>query len=150
MIEFVKDDLLNAKEDFICHQVNCKGVMGAGVAKQISDKYPQVKYQYQERCRLFKPDEKYELLGKVQTVKINDRQYVLNIFGQFNYGRDKNHTYTSYPALMKAMKTIRLPGKTYAFPNHFACGLAGGNWDTVLAIIEKTLAYDHKVVIYVR
>ena len=35
MIKEVKGNLLKAKEFIIGHQVNCKGVMGAGVAKQI-------------------------------------------------------------------------------------------------------------------
>ena len=28
-------DILHTEADVICHQVNCKGVMGAGLAKQI-------------------------------------------------------------------------------------------------------------------
>ena len=27
-------DILHTEADVICHQVNCKGVMGAGLAKQ--------------------------------------------------------------------------------------------------------------------
>lgn len=38
MIYEIKGDLLKAEETFIAHQVNCKGVMGAGVAKQIKNK----------------------------------------------------------------------------------------------------------------
>lgn len=34
MIYEIKGNLLNADEAFIAHQVNGKGVMGAGVAKQ--------------------------------------------------------------------------------------------------------------------
>ena len=37
MIYEVKKDLLTS-EGIIAHQVNCKGVMGAGVAKQIKEK----------------------------------------------------------------------------------------------------------------
>lgn len=35
MIKIIQGDLLEAKENIIAHQVNCKGVMGSGVAKQI-------------------------------------------------------------------------------------------------------------------
>ena len=31
-------DILHTEADVICHQVNCKGVMGAGLAKQIRKK----------------------------------------------------------------------------------------------------------------
>ena len=41
-IKFVSGNILTFPErdedTIICHQVNCKGVMGAGLAKQISDK----------------------------------------------------------------------------------------------------------------
>ena len=42
--------LLEADADIICHQVNCQGAMGAGVAKQIADKWPNVKKEYVKFC----------------------------------------------------------------------------------------------------
>ncbi|WP_223260709.1 hypothetical protein [Bacillus sp. LNXM65] len=42
MIKTVDGNILEASEDIICHQVNCKGVMGAGLAKQIKSKYPNI------------------------------------------------------------------------------------------------------------
>lgn len=30
MIKTIEGNILDAEEDIICHQVNCKGVMGAG------------------------------------------------------------------------------------------------------------------------
>ena len=150
MLKFVKGDLLEAKEDFICHQVNCMGVMGSGVAKQIGDKWPQVKYMYQKRCSLFPLAKRGTLLGRILAIKINETQYVINVFGQYNYGRDRNRVYTDYAALQKAFTTMRYPNKTYAFPYRFGCGLANGDWTTVRSLIEKILAYDHEVVIYER
>lgn len=41
MVEIVEDqDLLEFKCDIFCHQVNCQGRMGSGIAKQIRNKYP--------------------------------------------------------------------------------------------------------------
>ena len=40
MIKFFNGDLLKSGCDIICHQVNEYGVMGAGIAKQIKEKYP--------------------------------------------------------------------------------------------------------------
>ena len=48
MITVINGDLLSSQEDYICHQVNCMGVMGAGVALQIKKVYPDVYNQYQE------------------------------------------------------------------------------------------------------
>lgn len=36
----LEGNLLDAPFQFIAHQVNCRGVMGAGLAKQIKQKYP--------------------------------------------------------------------------------------------------------------
>ena len=35
MIKTVVGDILDATEEITCHQVNCRGVMGAGVAKTL-------------------------------------------------------------------------------------------------------------------
>ena len=49
-IKFVNGNILTFPErdedTIICHQVNCKGVMGAGLAKQIRDKWPVVFDEY--------------------------------------------------------------------------------------------------------
>ena len=42
-VRFYKGDLIeDAKVDIVCHQTNCQGVMGAGIAKQIRDTWPRV------------------------------------------------------------------------------------------------------------
>lgn len=42
MVSYKRGDLLASDCNVICHQVNCKGVMNAGIAKAIRNKYPQV------------------------------------------------------------------------------------------------------------
>ena len=46
MIHHVKGNLLDSNCDYICHQVNCQGVMNSGVAKQIREKWPEVYESY--------------------------------------------------------------------------------------------------------
>lgn len=41
-IEIIEGNILDYKEDIIVQQVNCRGVMGSGLAKQIMNKYPSV------------------------------------------------------------------------------------------------------------
>lgn len=40
MIKHVKADIFTTDCDIIVHQVNCYGVMGAGIAKQVKERYP--------------------------------------------------------------------------------------------------------------
>lgn len=136
MVTVVKGNILNAQEDIICHQVNCQGVMGAGVAKEISTKWPIVKEEYQDLCRQKK--HKDDLLGFVQIVKVDGNKCVANIFGQYSYGHDKYKKYTDYTALTRAFDHLRCvyQGKSLAFPYGFGCGLANGDWNVVKTMID--------------
>lgn len=64
MIHHVKGNLLDSNCDYICHQVNCKGVMGAGIAKQIRDRWPWVFISYHAYCNRHHRDPKL-MLGEV-------------------------------------------------------------------------------------
>ena len=97
-IKHVKGDILTTptrnEDTVICHQVNCCGVMGAGLAKQIRDKWPVVFDEYKKICGT-------DRLGDSQTVQVAPQLYVANLFGQLNYGRDKRQT--NYAALAAAI-----------------------------------------------
>ena len=145
MIEFVYDDLLHfEKADYIAQQVNCQGVMGAGLAKQIRKQHPNVYTDYKTMCATFEPK---KLLGNYI---ITDN--VISIFGQLNYGYDKSKTYTEYVALDKAFTDLNkaLPSsKSIAFPYRFGCGLANGDWRTIMNIIRRCFA-TRKIYIIVK
>ena len=148
MIKLIDGDILESNEDFICHQVNCQGVMGAGIAKALSDKWPIVK----ERYLSFSSGARTKcLLGEIQAVPINDKQAVLNIFGQEFYGKRRDVIYTNYIALEHAFALIRFgqeyKNKSFAFPFMFGCGLANGNWTTVFGMMKRYLI-DKNVTIY--
>ena len=52
MVEILEhSNLLNIRSGVICHQVNCIGAMGAGLALQIRNKWPIVYEKYKEDCR---------------------------------------------------------------------------------------------------
>jgi len=78
MIKIIEGNILNAKEDIICHQVNCKKVMGSGLAKQIRDKYPNVYEEYVNLINWAKEEykrgfsKKKSLLGSIQFVNCSD------------------------------------------------------------------------------
>lgn len=50
MIEVVNGDLLQSNLPLIAHQTNCLGVMGAGIAKAIKNKWNSVYTQYANYC----------------------------------------------------------------------------------------------------
>jgi O-acetyl-ADP-ribose deacetylase (regulator of RNase III) len=130
-MQHVTGDLLSAPSDYIAHQANCRGVMGAGLAKQIRILNPKLFELYQQFCRNYKAT---DLLGK--SFIYNN---IITVFGQLNYGFDKSVVYTDYNALRRAFTAIhnRLPiDKSIAFPFGFGCGLANGDWNIVEQLIN--------------
>ena len=145
--EIIHGDLLSSDANAICHQVNCRNAMGAGVAALIADKWPIVKDKYRKAFEGLK--DWHSLLGKIQTVKVERNRYVVNIFGQDDYGHDG--VYTDYTALNRAFKELnkRFAGQTVAFPYGFGCGLGGGDWQDIERMMVLLLP-DCDVKIYMK
>ena len=149
MVVYKKGNLLESNCDIICHQVNCKRAMGRGIAGQIRQKWPKV---YEDYC--YNIDYMYEndfvkqssdLLGMISWTELEDNKYVMNFFSQDEYyPRDRCHTdYEAFTKCCKALKNFITEynldkSKTIiGLPYKIGCGLAGGDWDVVSAIIER-------------
>lgn len=148
MIKIVEGDLLEAEEDVIVHQVNTRGVMGSGVALQVKKKHHVAYEEYVELCH--KEEDREDLLGHVQMVKVGDNKYIANLFGQLSYGYDgKRHT--SYDALYSGLEKIKRVAQsnrlTVAIPYRIGSDRGGADWKVVYAMIES-IFHDHPVVLY--
>lgn len=149
MIYFTHGNIVDSKETYICHQVNCKNAMGAGVARAIYTKWPTVKTQYHTFCN-FHYKRGIDLLGKFQVVPIETHRFVINIFGQRNFGNDANAVYTDYDAFAKAVNNLFAlsPGESYAFPYKIGCGLANGDWNKIYEIIRTASEHYNTTVVF--
>lgn len=90
----ISGNILDVTEGIIVQQVNCQGVMGAGLAKQICQKYPSVYEHYSGVCGTADKS----LLGAVCYVRVSPTLLVASVFGQEFYGRNPNIVYTDYDA----------------------------------------------------
>jgi len=82
MIEVLKNsNILDVQTGIICHQTNCVGVMGGGLALQIRNKWPEVYKQYCSFCEGYQNRKAIELLGYVQDVIVDNDLVVANCFG---------------------------------------------------------------------
>lgn len=136
-------DILNSKQ-IIIHQVNCQGVMGAGLAKQIRDQHPAVYQHYKNLCSKYKPE---QLLGHAFIV-----DNIISVFGQLTYGYNKDVVYTDYKAIARAFKSIdsKLPkDQAVALPYAIGCGLANGDIKTVHTIIKGCFT-NREVFLYIK
>jgi len=81
----IKSDALSHKDCYLFHAVNCKGVMGAGIAKHIKEKHPHVYEDYNQTCLQY--DE--GCLGLSLTSLGTDNVQVVNLFTSVGFGEQK-------------------------------------------------------------
>ena len=146
-------DLLESDCNYICHQVNCQGVMKSGIAKSIREKWPIVYQEYMMKYFNSLPD---LLLGDIQFININTpgaderAQFVINMFAQEHYGYD-GRRYTSYDAFWNCINLIKeaVPkGSKIGFPGFIGCVRGGANWNIIYEMINEVLGEDYEVYIY--
>ena len=139
-------DLLKSGCDVICHQTNCQGVMGSGIALQIRTQHPEVYKTFLDSFNQGKSK-----LGEIDVVQVS-RKYIVNMYSQSNYlPRGVNHTnYDAFRACLRKIKERFIDEReniTIGFPAKIGCGLAGGDWNVVRDIIEEEF-YDWRVEIW--
>jgi O-acetyl-ADP-ribose deacetylase (regulator of RNase III) len=151
-----KGNILSVTEGIIVQQVNCQGVMGSGVAAAIRAWYPQVFTEYEAFCK--SKEAPTQLDGELLMVRATGTLWIANIFGQHFYGRNPGAQprgmYTSYDSLDAGLLKLRnwidsekndaidrdlgFANPTIHFPQ-IGCGLGGGDWKVVSALINSRL-----------
>ena len=135
---FHHGDILTAKTDVICHQVNTLGIMGAGLAKHIRGKYPWLYEEYKQYCAQYPAE---QLMGTALILRESpsSEQYIANCFAQTKLAK-QGEKVTNYTALEDSLMQVASwmsdnGKKSVAIPFRMGCGLAGGDWDAVKSII---------------
>lgn len=151
MIEHRVGDLLEQLDlDFIAHQCNLYHTFGSGIARQIREKFP---WAYAADCAYTKGDR--SRLG-TYSLGIAPRppetiEAVFNLYCQD--GVSATHRTTDYDAMGKVLFSVERFLKEIKEKFHYpeddlflgvpykmGCGLAGGDWDIVLPIMEMVFA----------
>ena len=138
----IQGDLLKSDCDIIAHGCNCYCTFGSGIAKQIKETFPEA----------YEADLETDA-GDVSKLGTHSWAYckkegregsirVVNLYTQFKYGRDKR--YVDYEALFNCLQQLRghahlqsqFQRPKVGIPK-IGCGLAGGRWPIVRAMIEE-------------
>lgn len=84
-VEYVTGDLFDPALEFdaIGHGVNCKGLMGSGIAVPFRNKYPIMYHKYKRMC-----DENFLRPGMVMVYSPSPDFTIYNIASQYNPGPD--------------------------------------------------------------
>ena len=142
-------DLFKAKEDVLVHGCNCFNVMGAGIALQVVKMYPGAYYEA----------DMYTIRGdkaKLGTYSAwtgnhffyDQRITIVNAYTQ--YYANPNTKPLDYEALGMVMRSInnQFPTESIAMPK-IGAGLAGGNWDRILIILNSVFLNRDNVTVYI-
>ena len=158
MIKTVNGDLLQSNLPLIAHQTNCLGVMGAGIAKAIKNKWSIVYTQYIDKCRHYNYSK--DLLGKCQVCVTEDEpiKFVANLFGEYSFTESVapfENRHTDYDALKKSLLHLKAICENteitkIGIPYKLGCGLAGGDWDGVVyPMLQELFANDLTITLYI-
>ena len=137
-METIIGNITDIDRGVIVHQVNCLGVMNAGVGAAIRVKWPHV---YDEYSRLLGRLDSKGALGCVQFVEVADGLEVANSFSQYSFGdaRKTGVRYTDMNILVGNLAYVcqERPDARVYIPYGIGCGQAGGDWKAISAAIGE-------------
>lgn len=135
----------------IAHSCNCFNTMNSGVAKAIRAQFPAV---YEADCETVKgsPDKlgtltftpAHQDLVDFGGKEIGKIGLIFNLYGQYNYGREKGVIYTDLKALGNSFYQMKIfldsMGITKVGLPKLGAGLGGAKWEDVESCIITELA----------
>jgi O-acetyl-ADP-ribose deacetylase (regulator of RNase III) len=117
----------------VVNTVNCKGVMGKGLALQFKKTYPEMYNDYRQKC-----EEGKIAIGHLDLYKGTPRYWILN-FPTKNHWRNKSKLEYIEKGLQEFKEKYKEWGITsIAFPR-LGCQQGGLNWNEVKPLMEKYL-----------
>jgi len=136
------------KYSVLMHQCNAKGWMGAGIAKEITRRWPENFEKYHEYCNWFKDGHESEILGTFVGHKVSPTFIICNAIAQISVGKSKQQTdYNAWEILCKKIekqtrKVNKITGNKWSIhvPYKIGCGLGGGDWEMMMEIFERYFA----------
>ena len=128
----ITGNLLDIASGVICHQVNCRGVAGAGLALQIRRRWPMWYTHYRSISGY---------LGLVDWWRADEDLWIASLYAQSGYGMEERHTnYSAFgQCLMHIRRTCHADYSRIYIPHGIGCGLAGGDWGIIRALIADAL-----------
>ena len=142
-INYLKGDATSPQAKgckIICHICNDLGGWGKGFVLAISKRWPEPEADYRQWHRT----QNQFGLGEVKFIKVTEDIYVSNMIAQ--EGINSKGSPIRYEAVEACLQKLAAEAKELNASIHMpriGCGLAGGNWDKIEPIIERTLLLEN-------
>jgi hypothetical protein len=151
IMNIIEQDILSIEEGNILHQVNCKQVMGSGLAKAIRDKWPSA---YDDYMRVAARHDGLDFLSLgmiVQSEVVPGKIWVYHCFTQYDYNKPgvPFQKHTDYKAIISAFYDVagnvdylhrrHSRSKKIYIPYNYGCARGGGEWEVVSRIINSII-----------
>lgn len=137
----------NADNGILFIPVNCKGSMGAGLALDVAERYPEIEMIYKKACK-----DGSLAIGKPLLTSARDGKILL-LFPTKNDWRNRSEIEYIESGIKYFNEQIITNFSIGQMPLHIpklGCGLGGLDWEEVNPIIEKYFnTYQSKVYVYV-
>lgn len=132
MLRFVKGNLFESKAQTLVNTVNCRGVMGKGVAFEFKKRFPEMYEDYRKNCKQSKVQ-----LGEL-TFYDNTTPWVINFPTKYHWKSNSklNDIETGLKELVRNYKDWEIT--SLAMPA-LGCGHGGLDWGDVRPLIEQHL-----------
>ncbi|PIF43847.1 O-acetyl-ADP-ribose deacetylase (regulator of RNase III) [Chryseobacterium sp. 52] len=141
-IQYLKGDATNPKAEgnkIIAHICNDIGGWGKGFVVAVSKRWKQPEKEYRE---WFKNGGNFNL-GEIQMVQTEKDIWVCNMIGQHKIMTNSNGVQPiRYEAVEECLEKLANEALKFNAEVHMpriGCGLAGGKWEEIEPIIERTL-----------
>lgn len=134
MLKHTKGNLLDLAEagafDIVAQGCNCFCTMGGGIAREIRQRYPMAA---EADNKTLKGD--YCKLGN-WTAAFTGQFLIVNAYTQYNMSKGSDvFEYGAFQLILHKLAFV-YPGKRFGLP-YIGCGLAGGEQDTIVDMIER-------------
>ena len=138
MITFVSGNIFNAETQALVNPVNTVGVMGAGLAKQFKERFPENYELYRKACFT-----KELTVGKVYATKSNigSGPWIVNFPTKKDWRNPSEFEWVAQGLADLRIWTDQQHIQSIAVPP-LGCGLGGLPWGPVLHEIEKHFAHS--------
>lgn len=146
MITIKKGNFFDFDADLRVNTVNCYGVMGAGVALQFKNLYPEMFVEYKKLCtnKTLKPGNLH--IWKSQN--IFNKTIIINFPTKDHWKAPSEYEYIEKGLKALVSYLITIEPITITLPA-LGCGHAGLNWDIVKPMIYENLKHlNHNILLF--